>query len=412
MELMGIGVAPLLQAACADEIKIADSNPLIEWESTPRKISSGNSGQLQIRASESMYLLHAGRDSQERTNVVFSNSHNIGDSFGHSHVVSGETEKVSSHGENGPQLEVGLGIEIYAAWEADSDIKFSRSMSFGRNFSPVVRINDDSGENSQSFFTMEVAPSGDVYIAWLDGRDKKTNRPGTSSLYIARSKDRGATFSKNMKVAGDICPCCRPSIAFGRSGEIFVAWRHVYAQHERVIVVASSRDGGETWSEPVRVTQQGWKINGCAHAGPSIRFVNGKLFVVWYTGRDNRASVKMAVSSDNGTSFQNVKEIQGKVLDPNHPFIAETQEEAWVIFQGRNPDIEGGWGPSIAWVSKISQDGEFSTPEPLPSSGKGISYPYLYFGTGGRVYATWTEFGKQGPEVVLCRGRFASGAQR
>jgi len=380
----------------------------IAWEPSPAPVAAGNSGRLKIRASEAIYLLYAGNGPDGKTRIDFAHSHNIGDSFSPPHRVNGEGERVSSHGENGPQLETGRGIEIYTAWQGDDDIKFARSMDFGRSFSSPLRINDDDGDHSQSFFTMKTGPDGAVYIAWLDGRDKPSNRPGTSSLYLAASRDGGKTFSKNIKIAGDICPCCRPSIAFGPSGKMFVAWRHVYDGHERVIVVASSEDGGKTWSDPVRVTGKGWVIDGCAHAGPSARFINGKLYVTWYTGDGDRAAVKLAVSNDSGKSFTGVREIQGPVLDANHPYIAESQDSVHVIFQGRDPETEGGWGPSQAWVVQVMDDGGVTAPQALPSNGKSIAYPYLFSGTGGRVYATWTEFGKEGPKVVLCRGRIQS----
>jgi len=391
--------------AFAEEPRIESKVPLVVWEKEPRKIGSGNSGQLAVRASESLYFLRAEMGPKHTTNVIFSNSHNIGDTFAHAHPVNSKTEEVSSHGENGPQLRVGKGIEIYTAWEANRDIKFSRSMSFGRKFLPSLRVNDDEGDHTQSFFNMEVGPRGAVYIAWLDGRDKQSNMPGTSSLYIAKSTDRGATFGKNIKIAGDICPCCRPAITFGDSGEIFVSWRHVYKNHERIIVVASSKDGGQTWSEPVKVTATGWKINGCAHAGPSLRYVKGRLVVVWYTAAEGRASIKMAQSSDKGKTFSPASEIQGGVLDPTHPYIAESKDDVWVIFQGRDPVLKGGWAPASAWVTRISSNGKHAVPESLPTMGEGVIYPYLFVGNGGRVYATWTEIWEKGPRVVLCRGR-------
>jgi len=179
----------------------------------------------------------------------------------------------------------------------------------------------------------------------------------------------------------------------------------VYDDHERIVVVASSMDGGETWSQPVRVTPTGWKINGCAHSGPSMQFINGKLILAWYTGVKGKAVLRMAQSADKGKTFGDARDIHGDVLDPNHPHIARSNDDVLIIFQGRDPKIDGGWGPAKSWVTRISSDGQHTTPEALPSSGNGVVYPYLFMGTGGRVYATWTEFGDQGPQVVLCRGR-------
>jgi len=264
------------------------------------------------------------------------------------------------------------------------------------------------GKASQSFFTMEVAPDGTIYVIWLDGRDKKSNKPGTTSVYLARSVNKGKSFEKNIKIAGDICPCCRTALAFGDNGEIFASWRHVYDDNERVIVVATSLDDGKTWSKPVKVSETGWKINGCAHSGPAMKYVGGKLFISWYTGKNDKASLKFAYSPDNGKSFQVTKDINGPVLDANHPDIVVIGKEAWVIFQGRDPILEGGWGRDKAWLVKVSSDINISSPSPLPSTGKGVAYPYLFKGNGGRIYAMWTEIGDEGPQVMLCRGRMQS----
>jgi len=375
------------------------------WEPKPRFVAGGNDGQLGIRASEAMNLLYVARSKDGKQDLLFSKSHNVGDTFSKPIRVNSEAGEVSAHGENGPKLRQGKGRWLFSAWVGNRDIKFARSVNFGRSFTPAIRVNDDAGEASQSFFAMEVAPDGTPFIAWLDGRDNKTDTPGTSSLYIARSLDRGATFEKNVKIAGDICPCCHPSITFGDDGKIFVSWRHVYEGNDRRVVVASSLDGGATWSDPKPVSAKGWILNGCAHAGPAMQYVDGKLIVVWFTGADGKVSLKMTYSLDKGKTFEPVQEIQGPVVDANHPHMEVFGKDAWVIFQGRNPKVEGGWGPEKAWLVRIPVDGTPTKPEPLPSAGGGVAYPSLFMGNGGRVYATWTAYDEEGSHVVLCRGR-------
>jgi len=384
------------------------SNPLVDWEPTPRAIAKGNDGQLLIRTSESMKLLYAAHNNKGKQNLFISVSKNIGDSFSKAKRVNSVADEVSAHGENGPKLRQGKGRGMFAAWIGNRDIKFARSMNFGRSFNPSIRVNDDTGKASQSFFNMEVAPDGKVFIAWLDGRDKKKNLPGSSSIYIARSIDQGKSFSKNIKISGNICPCCRPALAFGDNGEIFVSWRHVFEGHERVIVISSSLDGGKTWGNPVKVSDTGWKINGCAHSGPAMKYIDGKIFVTWYTGKNDEANLKFAYSLDNGKSFLKDKNIQGSVLDANHPNITILGKEAWVIFQGRDPNLEGGWSREKAWLVKISSNGNTSKPSSLPTTGGGVFYPQLYKGNGGRVYAVWTDLGEDGSKVMLCRGRLSS----
>jgi hypothetical protein len=42
------------------------------------------------------------------------------------------------------------------------------------------------------------------------------------------------------------------------------------------MVVATSHDGGLTFDEPVRVSDDGCKINGLPDSGPSVAVMNGK----------------------------------------------------------------------------------------------------------------------------------------
>ena len=380
----------------------------VDWEPVPRPIAKGNDGQLLVRTSESMNLVYAVHNDKGKQNLFMAKTKNIGDSFYGLIPVNLEEGEVSAHGENGPKLRSGKGRGMFAAWVGKRNIKFARSMNFGSSFEPAIRVNDDTGKASQSFFTMEVAPDGTIYVIWLDGRDRKSGKPGTSSVYIARSVDQGKSFEKNIKISGDICPCCRTALAFGDKGEIFASWRHVYDDNERIIVVATSLDKGKTWSKPVKVSETGWKINGCAHSGPVMKYLGGKLLISWYTGANDKASLKFAHSVDNGKFFQVDKNINGPVLDSNHPDIVVIGKEAWVIFQGRDPNLEGGWGRDKAWLVKVSSDVNISSPSPLPSTGKGVAYPYLFKGNGGRVYAMWTEIGDEGPQVMLCRGRIQS----
>ena len=383
-------------------------NTSITWEPKPRAVTKGSDAQLLVRTSESMNLLYAAHNNKGKQNLFMAKTKNIGDSFSTAISVNSEKDEVSAHGENGPKLKQGKGRGIFAAWVGKRDIKFARSMNFGKSFGPAIRVNDDKGKASQSFFSMEVAPDGKIFTAWLDGRDKKSEKPGTSSLYIARSVDQGKSFEKNIKVSGDVCPCCRAALAFGDNGEIFASWRHVYENNERIIVVATSLDGGQTWTNPVKVTKEGWKVNGCAHSGPTMKYVNGKIFISWYTGKDDKAAIKLAYSSDRGNSFNLIEDIHGRTLDANHPNMIINGKEAWIIFQGRDPNQSGGWGREKAWLVHVKNDNEISKPSPLPSTGDGVAYPYLVKGNGGRIYATWTEVGQEGPQVMLCRGRIKS----
>src|SRR5690606_7335525 len=97
--------------------------------------------------------------------------------------------------------------------------------------------------------------------------DESTEESGTD-VRIARSQDGGRTFSEGIVVAHNTCQCCRTAVVVDEQGSIHFAWRHIYDDNIRDIAFASSHDEGRTFSEPVRVHTDGWRIEGCPHSGP------------------------------------------------------------------------------------------------------------------------------------------------
>jgi hypothetical protein len=74
----------------------------------------------------------------------------------------------------------------------------------------------------------------------------------------------------------------------------------------RHIAVASSTDGGATFSQPVIVSDDRWVLQGCPVSGPSLSIdrASGNLKVVWYAaGEGSAPGVYFAVSNDKGRSF-------------------------------------------------------------------------------------------------------------
>ena len=72
-------------------------------------------------------------------------------------------------------------------------------------------------------------------------------------------------------IASGVCYCCKTAIAFGRSGEIYLAWRHVYPGNFRDMAFTATLDGGRTFLAPVRVSEDHWMIEGCPDDGPSMQ---------------------------------------------------------------------------------------------------------------------------------------------
>lgn len=251
------------------------------------KMTAGASGTLDFVFSY---------EENNKDRLGFAMSHDAGDTYMPQITpISDAGVAVGTHGENSPSF-VHTETDMYALWqEPEKDgtgrIMSAHSAAWGMRFDKPVLVSDKEVHAYAGYSTIAVAPNGDVYAVWLDGRDSKPNDE-TYSVYIAKSTDNGATFESNVRVAKDACPCCRPSIAFGSNGEVFVGWRRVFPGEIRDMVVSTSRDRGHTFSDPVRVHEDGWKLDGCPDSGPSLAQANGMLFITWMTaGKEDRPRI-------------------------------------------------------------------------------------------------------------------------
>jgi hypothetical protein len=67
----------------------------------------------------------------------------------------------------------------------------------------------------------------------------------------------------------EICTCCHPSAAFGPDGRLFVLWRNSL-DGARDLYLAESRDGGATFGEAVKQGRRTWILAQCPMDGGAI----------------------------------------------------------------------------------------------------------------------------------------------
>jgi len=221
---------------------------------------------------------------------------------------------------------------VYLAWtrfdvygsanpEHHSQIYFTRSTDQGQTFSMPFRISDTGGDCLDSDNTVEgavpaVGPKGEVYVVWA----------GPLGLVLDKSTDGGLTFGKD-KVIGSIpggwdfeveglgrangMPVTGVDLSNGpNKGTLYVNWIDARNGDPDVFVM-SSRDGGETWSNPVRVNDDPVK-NGKVQffTWMAVDPLDGSINVVFYDRRDTsgtQTGVTLARSVDGGQTFVNHK---------------------------------------------------------------------------------------------------------
>ncbi|MGB8508161.1 MAG: sialidase family protein, partial [Pyrinomonadaceae bacterium] len=222
-----------------------------------------------------------------------------------------------------PTLAVTRDGTVYVGWTARDEtaahtgtLYLSSSRDGGRSFGPPSKVNDDRKPGVHGMHSLAVSGDGRIYMAWLDERNVVKPKPSKGGpvhmhsesnreVFFASSGDGGHTFSPNLKVAGEVCPCCKTSLVAGDDGRIYMAWRQVLPSNFRHIGVASSIDGGKSFSPTAIVSDDHWEIQGCPVSGPALAVAaDNSLRVLWYTaGEAGKPGLYWSESSDGGRTF-------------------------------------------------------------------------------------------------------------
>lgn len=345
----------------------------------------------------------------EKSALTLRMSHDGGEHWMPPATLSAPISTITTSAENAPQL-AAHGMYAYALWQQRSstgEIQLVEARSTGMGTqAPVITLVTDNPATDKSysgFATLAVAPNGDVYVAWLDGRDNTSASTGTFNVYLARSTDRGATFHHNVKVATLACPCCRPSVAIAADGKVYVAYRHVYGDNERDIAVATSTDQGKHFGPPVRVANDRWKLFGCPESGPVAAAQGNKLIIVWYTATGGHPGIRLTASRDGGQTFSKELSVSNGIEGANHSYLSMADDGTIaIVFSGRQPAQHGDWNSLTPYALRIDTKGHVSATTGIPADASDERYPTASLSSDGDLYVVWS--GTDATQTSLIRG--------
>ena len=248
-------------------------------------------------------------------------------------------------------------------------IQVTRSDDGGRSWSAPVRMSDPQ-RNRVLAPAPVVAPDGTLYVLYLDVGDDRldyegahggsggTPYDGRFSLVLARSTDAGATWQESL-VDDRIVPTRRfiaflppfPSLAIDpRSGRIFAAFEDGGRAPSDVHLWSLAR-GATTWEGPTRVNDtppgdRSWQYLPKIAVAP-----DGRLDVVYYDRRDDRANDRNAVSAqssfDAGRTFTARAVLSDREFDAR---IGSGSERGLPDLGSRIGLISDGSGVMAAWT--------------------------------------------------------------
>lgn len=166
----------------------------------------------------------------------------------------------------------------------DGDVLAFNSIDGGQNWNGPVAVNEVTGSGREGLHAMAAGPSGAMCCVWLDLRDQK-NRNLRRSVK-GRWKGWGQNVCVYRSPDGSVCECCHPSVAYDASGGVHVMWRNSLAG-ARDMYVASSSDGGRTFSPAKKLGTGTWPLKACPMDGGYLAASpKGEIFAAWRRDSD------------------------------------------------------------------------------------------------------------------------------
>ena len=244
-------------------------------------------------------------------------------------------------GEIAPRVAVSTGTGkdpfISVTWnakEAATAIKTARSRDGGRTFVEEKPLQKAGAIGDRGWQASTLDSRGTLHAIWLDHREMAASKAGADHTAHKGEYDGVAMAQKSaLYYAADgiaerelfkgVCYCCKTAMATGPKGELYGAWRHVFAGNMRDMAFTMSRDGGRTFTPLTRVNQDGWSIQGCPDDGPAMAVdAKGTVHLVWPTVKNEQGVILYSTSRDGSTFSPPVRMPTLGGPKPSHPQVA------------------------------------------------------------------------------------------
>ncbi len=213
---------------------------------------------------------------------------------------------------------------VWTAKHADGGrLRTAQSTDAGVSYSAASDVPGSVATGNRGWESVAATPDGRAFAIWLDHRDlppmththgsaasgtapptpDPAERASYSKLYVASLDGT----SPARAIASSVCYCCKTSFVAGADGTLYGVWRHVFPGSLRDMAFTVSRDGGRTFTAPVRVSEDRWSFDGCPDNGPALAVDSlNRVHVVWPSPADARNPNTMALfyaQSRDGTTF-------------------------------------------------------------------------------------------------------------
>ena len=246
----------------------------------------------------------------EKKFIYVDYSTDLGKTFSAPVRINRQPQRIKVSRQNRPDIIVDHSGRIFVIYTAVIAHTTSQLLSIsndsGRSFSIPILLSKKAPAAISYLGRLALSPSGQVYVFWLDDRDRTDWKKPGFSVYSTMINSENSSNLVNQRLAKNtLCECCRIAVAFDNDNQPVLFTRFIYPDNIRdhgLIRIPSEGEKIPSW----RVTFDQWKIRGCPEHGPAISInKEGEYHIVWFTQGSARQGLFYAYSSDHGLHFSN-----------------------------------------------------------------------------------------------------------
>lgn len=304
-------------------------------------------------------------------------------------VLARGDDAISADGENRPKIAFGPNGQVVISYTQPlakpytGAIRMLRSADGGRSFSPPFTVHADRQVITHRFESIAFDSQGTLHTLWVDKRDleaaasKKDYRG--AAIYRNESRDGGASFGPDIRLAEHTCECCRIALASSPDGRLAAMWRHVFAPNERDHAFALLDAPAN--AEPVRASLDRWAVDACPHHGPGLTpAARGGYHAVWFGERAGVAGARYGRLAADGSPQGEARLLPDEAAE--HADLISAGAKLAIVWRS----YDGQATRLRAWLSQ--DDGQHFTLKELDASPDDNDHPRLVR-QGERLFALW-----------------------
>lgn len=289
-------------------------------------------------------------------------------------------------------------LEKSGAGTYSYDVKLATSNDGGRTWKPIGSPHATEVDSEYGFVSIEPDGAAGAWITWLDGRGMTSGshgHGGTMTARVARITGDDRIVDESL-LDERTCECCQTGMTMVNGAPV-VVWRDRSEEEVRDNVI-SRRSADGSWSTPVKLQDDGWKIPGCPVNGPQIAADGNRIAAASFTAAGDHPRVNVVFSDDGGVTLSQPVIVSDAAPLGRVDVLAHGDRAlvTWIEQAGESASVQA----ALVGRDGVAQRVELGTTSAARSSG----FPRMAM-HGGDAWVAWTVPGGSRGESAIALAR-------